>query len=399
MENYSNIVDPYCLTKTLKAIKVSQPIGDIIVASVSSETIQQITRVDVRRRLSEDRDIERYLGIQRPLNEARVREINKYVNFIDATFPSAVILAVDDEYASFDENSSTLTLSNFRKGEDVPSTALIGIAKVLDGQHRIRGLETFDMSEERKFDVIAAFFIGSDVADQGYIFATVNLEQTKVNKSLAIDLYGLARARSPYKICHNIAVTLDSLESSPFYRKIKRLGVADPSRLDAEGNEIGYRETITQATFVNGLIGYISKDPKSDRDTLLKGKNLIHPSHDELQRQVLRGLFVNKKDVEIGKIFEAYFDAVRKRWPEAWDFRGAGNILGKSNGYKSLAAVFGKAYLELAQPGDMVTSHQFLQLFNRVKFTSDHFTTENYKPGAIGENKLKNDLINFMGLG
>jgi hypothetical protein len=55
--------------------------------------------------LQEERDVERYLGIQRPLNDKRVKELESYVNYLDATFPTAVILAVDAEYAEFDEST------------------------------------------------------------------------------------------------------------------------------------------------------------------------------------------------------------------------------------------------------------------------------------------------------
>ena len=60
------------------------------------------------------------------------------------------------------------------------------------------------------FDILVSLFVGSDIADQAHVFATVNLEQTKVGKSLAIDLFELARTRSPIKTCHNVAVALDT---------------------------------------------------------------------------------------------------------------------------------------------------------------------------------------------
>jgi hypothetical protein len=68
---------------------------------------------------------------------------------------------------------------------------------VIDGQHRIAGLEKFTGAH---FEVMTAIFVGIDISDQAYIFATVNLEQTKVRKSLAFDLFELARTRSPYKM-------------------------------------------------------------------------------------------------------------------------------------------------------------------------------------------------------
>src|SRR5882762_10468420 len=90
------------------------------------------------------------------------------------------------------------------------------------------------------FQLSVSVFVDIDMEDQAYIFSTVNLAQTKVNRSLAYDLFELANSPSPQKTCHNIAVALDTITVSPFHKRIKRLGSATPGRNS---------ETITQATF------------------------------------------------------------------------------------------------------------------------------------------------------
>jgi len=174
---------------------------------------------------------------------------------------------------------------------------------------------------------MVAIFVGIDKADQAYIFATVNLEQTKVRKSLAFDLFELAQTRSPYKTCHNVAVALDRNESSPFFRRIKRLGTATPGR-DSE--------TITQSTFVEQLVRYISRDPKGDRDILLRGGSLELIDSDASRHLCLRNLFIKGEDLIIARLIQSYFDAVRERWPVAWDEFGQGSMLNKTNGFSSL---------------------------------------------------------------
>jgi DGQHR domain-containing protein len=138
-------------------------------------------------------------------------------------------------------------------------------------------------ADRRTFQVMAAIFVGIDISDQAYIFATVNLEQTKVRKSLAFDLFELAKTRSPYKTCHNVAVGLDKIKESPFFKRIKRLGTATPGR---------EQETITQSTFVDALVRYISPEPKVDRDLLLRGQTLELADSDTLKRFCLRNLFI-----------------------------------------------------------------------------------------------------------
>lgn len=381
-------IDEHVITKKLRALKAEQPIGDIFVATVDFELIQQMTFFDVRRRIQKDRDVEKYLGIQRPLNDKRVRDLHEYVNYIDATFPTSIILAVEADYVTYNEKTQELSFSNTRRGAKKPDIAFRNLFRVIDGQHRIAGLEGF---KGKKFDVLVSIFVGSDIADQAHVFATVNLEQTKVGKSLAIDLFDLAKTRSPIKTAHNIAVALDSDRSSPFYHRIKRLGIATEGRVE-EDDDQGPGETLTQATFVNALVRYISDDPKRDRDLMLRGEKLPLVSGNEDRKYCFRNMFIREKDVQIGKIVEQYFLAVERRWPDAWAFSGKGLMLNQSNGFRALMRFFGDAYNDLALPGHFVESHRFLELFKRVKVKDTYFSITNFPPGTSGEAKMKQFL-------
>src|ERR1051326_467976 len=175
--------DEAVIAEQFQAMRITQPIGDIYIAKMSAAQITRITFFDVRRRIQAERDIEKFLGIQRPLNDRRVDALRRYVQFADATFPTSIIVSVEADYAHFDEGKRQLTLSNTRKDAQKPDTNMVGLCRVIDGQHRIAGLESFAGA----FEVMVAVFVGSDIADQAYVFATVNLEQNKVNKSLAYD--------------------------------------------------------------------------------------------------------------------------------------------------------------------------------------------------------------------
>lgn len=380
--------DPTQQTIAIKAQKVRQPVGDMYIASVDSKIITRISHFDVRRIQKEARDVETYLGIQRPLDDKRVREIGEYVNFQDASFPGAIILALDSDYAEFDEESGQISIRNFRVGEEKPTRAMKDIARVLDGQHRIAGLEHFD--KDRVFEVIVTVFIGADIADQAYIFATVNLEQRKVNRSLGYDLFALARSRSPERTCHNIAVTFDKDIASPFHRRIKRLGTATPER---------DFETLTQATFVDGLLQHISRTPKADRDALLRQRAISKPSQDERRRLIFRHFFLSDEtDLEIARTFDAYFKAVKGRWPTAWDARGYGTMLGRTNGYRALCRFLRPAFLKYSDGTQPVSISQFASVFAEIKIKDDEFIIDNFPPGTSGESKLYNRLLDESGL-
>src|ERR1051326_7186372 len=79
--------DEAVIAEQFQAMRITQPIGDIYIAKMSAAQITRITFFDVRRRIQAERDIERYLGIQRPLNDRRVDALRRYVQFADATFP------------------------------------------------------------------------------------------------------------------------------------------------------------------------------------------------------------------------------------------------------------------------------------------------------------------------
>src|SRR5437868_2343049 len=82
--------------------EVQQPIGRFYIARISADNLITITHVDVRRIEREEREVETVLGIQRPLSKTRVKEIGEYVNTVDATFPTSIILAIDS-FADDDE--------------------------------------------------------------------------------------------------------------------------------------------------------------------------------------------------------------------------------------------------------------------------------------------------------
>lgn len=374
----------------LPCIKLVQPIGEFYISSINSKTLCDITYFDVRRILKGERDFESYLGIQRPLVDKRVKEISHYVNTIDACFPTAVIIAIPGACAKYDEVKNIMTLSNYLKPKEGEQVIFYkDIAKVLDGQHRIEGLRAF---QGKEFDVNISIFVEADIADQAYLFSTVNLAQTKVNRSLVYDLFELARSRSPQKTCHNIVVALDHNEKSPFYKRIKRLGAA------TEGRE---EETITQATFVQSLLMYICKNQlqqQADRDFYKRGRVPEKATGEESKNLIFRNMFIDEQDIQIADVVYNYFDAVKERWPGAWNYTGTGIMLNKTNGFRGLMRFLRPVYMYLTAPGSVPTKNDFLKIIKKIDLKDDDFNTSNFKPGTSGEAELYRTLMLKSGL-
>lgn len=374
------------LSTTFPILRMEQPIGEFYVARIPHNVLVEICDFDVRRILKE-REVETYLGIQRPLSKSRVVELHQYVNSIDATFPTGIIIAVPEACVSINDASTEMTLSNVTDTEDESDQVFWRrIARVLDGQHRLAGLAKF---KGDVFDVGVTIFVGLDISDQAMIFATVNLAQTKVNSSLVYDLYSLAKHRSPERTCHEIVVALDRNERSPFYKRIKRLGVAIEGKTQA---------TLSQATVVDRLLALVSDNPALDRDWLRRGRNLATPSADEHERLIFRTLFLKEADFEIADIVWNYFEAVRRRWPTAWTSTGRGNILPRTNGYRALMRLLRFAYRYHTEGSDVVSVDDFYSLFEKVRREDSHFTVENFDPGSSGETKLFGELFSETGL-
>jgi DGQHR domain-containing protein len=372
--------------KSFPCLKLSQPIGDFFIATIDAKTLCEITHSDVRRMEQEDRQFEQYLGIQRPLSTTRVKEIGQYVNTVDACFPTAIILAINGKYAEYVENENRMILRNFtNESNDNENLEAARIAQVLDGQHRIAGLQAF---EGPRFDVNVSIFVDMDVESQAYVFSTVNLAQTKVNKSLVYDLFELSKARSPQKTCHQIAVALNSYEKSPFYMKIKRLGTATQGK---------FTETITQATFVEALIGYLTEDKVLDRDLYRRHKK---PKVDELKvgKLIFRSLFVEERDLEIADVIFNYFAAVAERWPAAWLVGGEGLILNKTNGFRALMRFLKPVYLALASKRVVPSKIDFLSVFKNIDIDDSDFTVDRFNPGTSGESNLFKTFMAHSGI-
>lgn len=353
-----------------RAIPIVQPIGEFFVGSIKFDDLIAISVTHIRQ-LQDGKD--EFMGIQRNLSPKRRLELEKYVNTVDATFPTAVILAVPESCAEFNADTGVMRLT------ESEGTKFEEIAEIIDGQHRIDGLKHFAGSN---FDINVAIFVGADPATQAYLFATVNLAQTKVNKSLVYDLYSLEKNRSPQKSCHHIVVALDEHPGSPFEGRIKRLGTATPNK---------EKEVLTQAAIVESLLPYLTPDPVTDRDEIRRG--IFSPTYSlKLKRKLIFGeLWAREKEADITKILLSYFSAVRSKWPAAWDdFETRGNVLPKTNGLKALMRFLRPAYLEVVgdKIGTIPDEAKFEAIFSKVRLSDDEFNTTTFKPGTSGEAAL-----------
>jgi len=413
----------------LNVIEVKQRVGVFYIASIKAKDLLNISHVDRMRMINGEDDRSSYLGIQRTLKEDRIKTISNYVKTLDASFPTSILLSVTEDCAELEENAKgekILILKALpediikerielgliepkdilgKESYELKGLRYSGIAKILDGQHRLAGLaraieelknnnQQLQLFEDEtnesllnaleNFELNVVIFIGYDLHNQAKLFGIVNLAQTKVNKSLVYNLEEYAETRSPQSVCHNIAQIIDKQEKSPFYGRIKMLGCKTAGRDETE--------PLTQAVFVESLMKMLSKDPEKERDLLKrksvmgKGKYLEH-TEKEKEKYVFRNLFENKKDGELLDVIWNYFSAINKKWTEAWN-NVDNSLLTKNNCFRALMRYLQDIYKEINKEKPSV--EDFYEFFEKFEIKDEDFDSnkQNFPRGDGGMSKF-----------
>src|SRR4051794_29140033 len=106
---------------SIPVARVVQPVGTFFTGSVDAYALFDICKFDFR--LIEDAGgYKEFLGFQRKLDKARVRAIERYIQTVDAVFPTAIVISVDEKCASIkagDAGSNVLILQGYQDSETV----------------------------------------------------------------------------------------------------------------------------------------------------------------------------------------------------------------------------------------------------------------------------------------
>lgn len=369
-------------TIRLDYFEIEQSVGTFYSAAMRAQDLLEICQFDFRQ-IQDNNGVKEFLGIQRPLKEDRVREIRKYIQTVDGCFPTSIVISIDERCVKFEDLDGKRQLVIRPYQDPVESKIVIpfrGIAKIIDGQHRLKAFEGTSVNWTLPVNI----FVGADEGTQAMIFSKVNLAQTKVNKSLVYDLFSLDQGRSPEKTSHEIVVNLNDIEKSPFYKLIKRLGSATDGV---------FGETLSQATVVKGILPYITNDPLTDRDI---GRRIgVWPDRgpNDFEKRIFYPFFKAGKDHEILAVLINYFSAIQSRWPTAWASTGRGTILARTNGFNGSMRFLRDAYLSITTTPTVPSQQQFLSIFNRVDLNDDDFNTEKFLPGSSGASALYNEFM------
>ena len=317
------------------------------------------------------------------------------MNLDYATFPTSIIIAVEPDcveikpYSGDMENIYVLELRPFGVPDEKEHVPLGKIAFIIDGQHRLAGLQ--GLRGDRNFDVNVSIFVGASDADKAEIFARVNQAQTKVNQSLVIDLASYFKERGPVKFAHEIVLAMNRDEEGPLFNKVKRLGKADPGK--------GQVQTLAQATVVKPIVDYISAEPEAERNKRYRGVFGSKRAPDAWRKHMFQPFYDAEDDSGVFLCLSNYFGAVKRRWPEPWDNPAgrSGLILNRTTGYAALMRFFRQVYLRYCGKRDILSMEACQTVFDKIEIADDEFDRITFIPGSSGISTLYRRLMSEAG--
>jgi DGQHR domain-containing protein len=155
--------------------------------------------------------------VQRVLNTRRITSIKEFT-LSGGDYPNAIVLNWVDETHPLLRQNGAITVP------DVPRAA-----QLIDGQHRVAGLQTAiqDDPSIASLELAVAIYEGLNTKECADIFLSINTEQKPVPRSLVFDLYGIADPQivDPAAArARDIAYFLHESDDSPYRGLIKLPG-------------------------------------------------------------------------------------------------------------------------------------------------------------------------------
>lgn len=359
----------------LKGIPVAQNKQEFIIGKVTIQELFKFTKYTERVIIGYDEDELPIYNqhIQRKVESARVNKIADFLIFDkDATFPTNIVLGVPlqaileqkrngdlIEIQLIEEVFEQVSKSNNENDGDIYVT-------IIDGQHRIRGIEiaikileneiselkrnsaqseaiikSIELKKNRlndllNIELVVSYFIDKSLEYQAMIFSTINRTQKRVSQDLVYSLFGLSSDDTPYKTALEVTLALNSHYKSPFYRRIKLYG----------GNyQKGESPPLSQSTMIKNIVGLISETLRdSENDKYLKRKDLFKRKNNKYLP--FREFYANNQDSLISDCLFFYFNTVRKSFTSKgvslWDYDGISkpeNILQSTVGFEALLKI------------------------------------------------------------
>ncbi|KZN52951.1 DGQHR domain-containing protein [Pseudoalteromonas luteoviolacea] len=364
------------------ALFVKQPFRDFYIVSIQASKL-----VNVCYSFPAMYGGEALNGVQRGLNEKRISNIAEFSKTENALFPNSIILSANilPDGTIPDDDRWHIEGDNLVIPTDKP------YASIVDGQHRLAGLKKALESGEidDSFYVVCAVYFELTAPEQAEVFATINFNQQKVDKSLAYQLFGydLEATDRKYWAPDTLAIyysrLLNKMEESPFFGRVNFGMIKDEKSSNLDW-------TISTSCLVEGITSLMSSNPAADRYDIHK-KKLIRNERDclEVKRNSppLRPAYIDKKDKSIFDLLLDYF----KKWSDcAWQnertsfMRKTIGIQASFDILKDLCKIYG------------LEKDQIIEKLDDIDLVDLGNVEVNYS--GIGRSQIRNELRKQLGI-
>ena len=356
----------------IKGIPVTQNKQDFIIGVFTINDILRFTKYTQRLITGFDEEEKPIYNsqIQRFVEKPRVEKIADFLTHDpDATFPTNLVLHLPESIIEeqCNENGFIKIRLSQKVFDEIEKEEGDVFVTIIDGQHRIRGIEVaidrlknkistaaktnrqstskivtdkLDFYNQRLTDLkninlVVSFFINKTLEYQAMIFSTINRTQKKVSSDLVSSLFGLDTRDTPQKTALQVVLRLNGHQNSPFYKRIKLYGGSYSKQSSPP---------LSQATMVKSITSLISENLReAELDRYKNRKELLKRTSGSLKPLPFRKYYATNRDNYISDILFYYFNAVKESFKfegeSYWDYDGVkkpDNILQTSVGYEAL---------------------------------------------------------------
>jgi len=376
----------------IKAIKVIQPLGEFYIAKIKARDLLKISTSQVARYDKEGNII----GHQRPIDPDRLKAIAKFIQSEEMSFPSSIIIAANVNASGiiYDDEDNRWKIEPTNISDiyelDIPEHCISSL--IIDGQHRLKAFEEESLDDNcRNIELVCSIFFDLPGAYQAYLFATINGNQKRVDKSLALELFGInldnepQNTWSPEKLAVYITRKFNFTKGTPLEGKIRLAPLTD-------GETDKSKWLLSTAAMVDGITKLISSNPQRDRDELTRKRKFYENKtrtvlKDLSDKSVLRDLYIENRDDEIYSILFNYFSSINKI---LWSNAEQNSIINKTIGISALYDVL-KSLLE--KDKSISDFDECIEKLVCIPYTDNYFSLS-----GKGKTRLKRVMKYHIGL-
>lgn len=341
----------------IKGFIINQNGQDFILGKASIGEILEYTRYTERVIIGFDEDETPIYNdhVQRRVETSRVNKIADFlINDPEATFPTNIVLGIPlSMIVSQNTKDGIVEISlddrvveQIKSAKEGDKNADIYIT-IIDGQHRIRGIEVAierlqdeitnkdnplaasKLESLLNIELAVSYFIDKSLEYHAMIFSTINRTQKRVSQDLVYSLFGLSSDDTPYKTALEVTLALNAHPKSPFYHRVKLYGGEYDKRMSPP---------LSQATMIKSIVGLISESLReSENDKYRKRKDLKKQKGQKFLP--FRCFYANNQDYLISDCLFYFFSSIQSYFPQYWLYDGQSkpqNILQSTVGYEAL---------------------------------------------------------------